>query len=240
MLKCSYFSDKESGRGCCNLSGWRGCALCSWRCKSPWNRYCRFHPCRRSWRSGRRRPWRCRRGESWSTSPGSCPCSAARPGSPAWILYNGWNLLQFNLLYCHLYHSLISCSSYLVFFFRKSMSSWVKVCDTFLPLFLYFPPFPGTQPLSGPVDYNNLLISKPRFDVDSLGILTLKMLNCWPLPGHNLKWKERLFSWTVLLLPSTSKWYRRRWVTDEVRLQPLVDINYHCATLWLCLTFLWK
>ena len=85
MLKCS---DKESGRGCCNLSVWWGCALCSWRCKSPWNRYCRFHPCRRSWRSGRRRPWRCRRGESWSTSPGSCPCSAGRRGSPAWSLCN--------------------------------------------------------------------------------------------------------------------------------------------------------
>ena len=90
MLKCS---DKESGRGCCNLSVWWGCALCSWRCKSPWNRYCRFHPCRRSWRSGRRRPWRCRRGESWSTSPGSCPCSAGRQGSPAWSLCNATTTL---------------------------------------------------------------------------------------------------------------------------------------------------
>merc|ERR1712038_923613 len=57
------------------------------------------------------------------------------------------------------FYSLISCSSYLVFFFRNSTSSCVRVWDTFLPFFLYFPVFPLLE------------------DPDSLGILLNLRLN---------------------------------------------------------------
>ena len=49
----------------------------------------------------------------------------------------------------YLYHSLISCSSYLVLFLRNSMSSWVRVCLAFPDFFLYFPPFPKANPEGG-------------------------------------------------------------------------------------------
>ena len=52
------------------------------------------------------------------------------------------------LILSHLYHSLISCSSYRVFFFRNSISSWVRVWVVLLDFFLYFPPFPLFDPPS--------------------------------------------------------------------------------------------
>ena len=135
---------------------------------SPWSQCCRYDLCQKSWRFGRQTPeWKshCSSLKGWYL----LSTLALPAGRIMEYISRIFSLPRFPSGQSalkplqgdgdgdgdgdgpYLYHSLISVSSYLVFFFRKSMSSWVRVWDTLLPFFLYFPPFPAPP---GSVDNN--------------------------------------------------------------------------------------
>ena len=109
---------------------------------SPWRWSPRSCFCQTVWRSGWWRSWRgawasrtCRRCCPWWADPGD---------TQPWTHWEQYLINIFNvfLIKSHLNHSLISFSSYLVFSFKYSISSMVRVASWFFLFLLNLPFFP--------------------------------------------------------------------------------------------------